>query len=109
MIIEDLDRGVPIYRRVLVGYVPRGPGGLPMCTVCGVREVYRRSSRYCGSECRMSARRRKARWMPCPVCLRACIKCSRAPECRAVWTWRGRTPVHRDTRQPLHLRVEGAL
>lgn len=110
MITEDPSRGVPIYRRVLVGYLPRGPGGLPYCVVCGVHEVWTRASRYCHQPCTGASQRpRKARWMPCPVCRRPCIKCLRADECRAVWTWYGRTPVIRGTRQPLHLRIAGLL
>lgn len=98
MIVEAPEGvGAPIYRRVIVGYVARGPNGLALCLECNTREVRRRTSRFCGMECRRTYRRRergpKARFLPCPVCGVACIRCARGVECRRAWTWRGRVPV----------------
>lgn len=88
--------GVPLYRKVLVGFIARGPNGLALCLQCQEREVRTRGSRFCGTDCRLKHRREergpKPRFLPCPVCGLACIRCLRSAECRRAWVWRGRVP-----------------
>lgn len=72
MIVEAPEGvGAPIYRRVIVGYVARGPNGHALCLECGEREV-RRGSRFCDMGCRLTHRRRergpKPRFLACPAC-----------------------------------------
>lgn len=107
--IHEDPNGVAVYRRVIIGYVGRGPTGRPLCLQCGVRERNElreggHGTLFCGRACRIEHRARppKARWQPCPVCGEPCIKCLRMRACRAVWTWYGRTPVRRGTRIKLH-------
>ncbi len=91
------ETGAPIYRRVVVGYVGRGPKGWPLCLRCGAREVWSRGSLFCGVGCRMVHRREehppRARYGPCPTCDRRCVDCGRGGACRFAWMWKGRAVV----------------
>lgn len=107
--LHEDPRGVAVHRRVIVGYIGRGPTGHPLCLQCGVRERNAsleggHATLFCSASCRTAHRARptKARWQPCPVCGVPCIRCSRGVDCRAVWEWYGRTPVRRGTMVKLH-------
>lgn len=100
--------GVAIYRRVLVGYMPRGSNGLAMCLWCQQREVGWKGRQFCNDTC-MNAHKRslrkqpKARWQPCPGCGLPCIKCARSSHLRCwLWKWKGRTPVWKSSGEPVH-------
>lgn len=107
MITEDPVDGVPIYRRVIVGYLPRGPSGRPLCLWCQVKDARWKGSAFCTDTC-MNAHRRslrppKARWQPCPGCGLPCIKCARSSHTPCwLWRWRGRTPVWKSSGEPVH-------
>jgi hypothetical protein len=102
--------GVALYRRVLVGYLPRHhPGGWAVCLWCREREADGPGRAFCSDTCRAahtrSMRPPKARFLPCPGCGRPCIKCSRysGPGSLCVaWRWRGRVPVWRANGEPVH-------
>jgi hypothetical protein len=91
------ETGAPIYRRVVVGYVGRGPRGWPLCLHCGAREVWSRGSQFCGVDCRRGHRREekppRARYGRCPTCDVRCVDCARLGACRFAWKWSGRRPV----------------
>lgn len=104
--LQEDPEGVPLYRRVLVGYRPRGPSGRALCLRCGEREVWTRGSLFCSTGCRMVYRRAergpRPRWSPCPGCGLPCRKCLRIDDACREWKWRGHTPVWKSSGEPVH-------